>query len=800
MNTPNTNVWISLLFVLLPYAIVAQQAKVEEKAALHTINGTVRDKNSFELLPGASIWIKDTQLGATTNHYGFFSISVKSKKTHTIQISFVGYQTETVEITLERDTLLSIELTEKNTLLGNVEITGHQDSEGLLPAGEYRLLSKDIKNIPAFAGESDALKSLQFLPGVQTSNEGTTNLSVRGGSFDQNLYLLDEAPVYNPAHALSFFSVFNPDALQQVNFYKGPIPVRYGGRLSSIVNVRMKEGNKNKQVVSGTIGTIASRAIIEGPFKKDNRFSYLISGRYSYVGPVVNGVRYLGQIFNDVSVQNNIAKINFYDFNAKVNFRKNEKNHFYTSFYSGRDKFFLASITNGYQLEWGNTTSTFRWNHIYNSKLFSNTTVLFSNYKYAYDILDDTRYFRWKAKLTEATIKQDYDYYPSSSSHITFGFSSNLHLIQPGSITSRNTVAVITPYSLDHQQALENGLYAGNEQQLSSKLKAGYGVRYSSFVVFGPGKVYQFSDNDDKPIDSIIYKSFSVMKVYHRLEPRGWLTWQTSSNSNFTISYDRNNQFMHLLTNSSLGMPTDVWAPSSNQIRPQTSDIYSASYQIHLNEPGLDIQGGTFYKRLQNVIDLKDNANLMVNRYVASQVLQGSGRSHGYELYVKKKKNIWEGSLSYTWSKTMFTIPGINQGNPYPARYDKRHVFYLTNTLQVNRQWQVSSNFVFSTGGAITLPKGGFYFEGASFNYYTSRNGYRLPNYNRLDISFNYNPRKNDSRKWKGYWSFDIYNVYGKKNPFTLYAKPKDYDFGTMQLSAIYLYRVVPTVSYRFTI
>ncbi len=799
MNYQNKIIWIFSLFILTHYVAGAQQTTGREKR-LHTINGTVRDKNSFELLPGASISITGTRFAATTNAYGFFSLSVEPKSAYKIQISFVGYETESIEVNLENETLLSVELKEKNTLLQDIEVTSNLEEETQLRAGEYRLLSKDIKSIPAFAGEPDALKSLQFFPGVQTSNEGTTNLSVRGGSFDQNLYLLDEAPVYNPAHALSFFSVFNPDALQQVNFYKGPIPIRYGGRLSSVIDVRMKEGNKNKQVVSGAIGTIASRATIEGPLTKDKRLSYLVSGRYSYVGPVVNGLRQLGEVFNDRSIENNIAKINFYDFNIKLNFRRNDRNHFYASFYTGKDRFFLASITNGYQLSWGNITSTFRWNHIHNSKLFSNTTLLFSNYKYAYDILDDTRYFRWKAKLSEIIIKQDYDFYPSASSHVTFGFNSNLHLIQPGGISSRSAVAVLTPYTLERQQALENGLYVGNEQQLSDKLKTGYGIRYSSFIVFGPGTLYEFLDNDEKPIDSITFKNQSVIKTCHRLEPRAWLTWQTSSKSDFTISYDRNIQFMHLLTNSSLGMPTDVWTPSTSQIKPQTSDNYSATYQIHLDKPGIDLQGGAFYKRLQNVIDLKDNANLQANRYFASQVLQGSGKSHGYELYVKKKTAKWEGSLSYTWSKTLFTIPGINQGNPYPTRYDKRHVIYLTNTLQLKKQWEISSSFVFSTGGAITLPRGSYYFEGASFNYYTSRNGYRLPSYHRLDLSVRYNPAKNELRKWKGYWSLDIYNVYGKKNPFTIYAKPKDYDFGSIQLSALYLYRVVPTISYRFTI
>jgi hypothetical protein len=401
--------------------------------------------------------------------------------------------------------------------------------------------------------------------------------------------------------------------------------------------------------------------------------------------------------------------------------------------------------------------------------------------------------------MQELIVKQDYDFYPLPAHHITFGFSTNTHLIEPGSIVPRNESSVIVPYKLDKQQALETSVYAGNEQQLSQKWKIGYGLRYANILVIGPGTVYQFEDGANRPNDSSVYKAASIIKSYHRLEPRAWIHWKVFRSSNFTFSYDRTNQFLHLLTNSSLGLPTDIWMPSSAQIKPQSADIFTLGFQTSLGKTGIQLQIGTFYKKMSNVIDFKDNADLFVNRYVTSQVLQGNGKSHGYEFQLEKKTKNWEGMLSYTWSKTLLTIPGINKDESYPTRYDKRHNLYFTNTLKLGTRWEISSNFVLTTGGAMTIPKGSFYYEGASFVYYSSRNGFRLPTYHRLDLSVRYNSRKNETRRWKGNWSFDVYNVYGKKNLFTLLAKPTDHDFFTTEVSAIYLFRTIPTITYSFT-
>jgi hypothetical protein len=782
--------------------VMILQRKKKQGSKQLTISGTVRDRVTGEVLPGAQIILTASKTGGVTNQYGFYSLS-GTQKNELVEVRYVGYETIRFQFPSLKDSTADFSMEPGWTLLQDIVVTGDSlPSESAIQShdGNFKISAVKVKETPSFAGEPDVLKVLQFLPGVQSGNEGTTNLSVRGGSFDQNLYLLDEAPVYNPSHSLSFFSIFNPDAVQSTELYKGAIPAMYGGRLSSVIDVRMREGNRVKNSYSGAIGTIASRLTVEGPLtKKDDRTSYIVSGRYGYAGHVVNGIYLIGSsIFSDPTANNSTTdnKIGFYDLNAKINFRKSAKDHFYLSLYSGHDKFYFNHITSGYAMSWGNNTATLRWNRIHSPKLFSNSTILYSNYKYEYRVLNNTQYFLWSAGFKEIDVKQDYNYYPHTDHHITFGWGVDGHFISPGTVAPRSATAVTRTQSLQDQKPVGTYLYLANDHLLKRSIRLSYGLRYSNFIIQGKNTRYLFEGDDEFPYDSITFSSGDVEKIYHRLEPRLSLQYQRK-NSSLTISYDRMSQYLHLLANSSVGLPTDVWLPSGGRIQPQMSDIYSINLHHNFNTTWQGSIGG-FYKNLQNVLDFKDNANLFVNKYFESQLLQGKGTAYGVEFFMQKTREKFTGSISYTWSKAMNVIEGVNGDKPFPSRYDKRHNISFTGKHILSKRWEASVNFVYTTGGALTVPAGNFTFDGVAFNYYSDRNSFRLPDYHRMDVSLRYNSKKNDNRRFQSSWSFDVYNVYGRKNPFTVYSQQQDYYFQKTQVNAIYLFKVVPTISYNF--
>ena len=773
----------------------------KDKSPNTAIRGVVTDGETGEALPGAETRLVGTTEGTLSNHYGFYSLSLAEEKPVSIMVRFLGYVPVIAEIDPAHTSTFNVALQPDAVLLQGVTVTA--DSAGrkdiVHHAGSYTVTAHKIKETMTFAGEPDALKTLQFLPGVQAGNEGTTNLSVRGGSYDQNLFLLDEAPVYNPSHALSFFSIFNPDALQSITLHKSSIPVSHGGRLSSVVDVRMKEGNRLKKSYSGSVGTIASRMTFEGPWSAtNNKLSYMVSGRYSYAGHVVNGIYLFGaHIFSDPTANNSTTdnQIGFYDFNTKINYRPNDRDHFYFSVYSGHDNFYFNHITSGYSLSWGNKTATLRWNRVHSSKLFSNTTAIYTDYRNHYRILDNTQYFLWSSRFREVDLKRDYDYYPANGHHITFGGGAQLHLIEPGTVAPRVERAVTRTYSLEDQQPISAYLYAGNEQSIG-RFRIVYGLRYSNFILRGPRTVYTFEQGADHPSDSVTLSPGQIEKVYHRVDPRAMIVF-TAGQHSVTASYDRTNQYFHLLANSSIGLPTDIWMPSGSNIGPQRADIYALTYQHDWKRA--DASVGGFYKSTRNVLDFKDNANLFVNRYVESQLLQGKGESYGLEFFVQKHAGNFKGSVSYTLSKAVNRIAGVNQGREFPSRYDKRHNVSATGNLVLSPRWLASFNFVYTTGGALTVPAGNFTFDNVVFNYYTDRNNFRLPDYHRFDISFRYSPRRNEHRAFKSFWSFDIYNLYRRKNPFTLYAIQGDYGFASTEVKAFHLFGLVPSLSYNFS-
>ncbi len=762
-----------------------------------TLYGSVKDALSGENLIGAVVIIKETNQVVAANKYGFYSISPNSGKC-TIVCSYLGYSVFTKPIEIEKSTKLDIELLPQIKSLDEVTVQGNKSTLNSTSVSKNVIGIKQIKSITSMTGEPDVLKSLQLLPGVQTAGEGSTNINVRGGSFDQNLIILDEAPVYNPSHALGFFSTFNTDALNNVSFYKGAFPAQYGGRLSSIVDITMKEGNYKKYAANVGIGLLASRLTLEGPIAKD-KASFIISGRYSYAGQTLNLLA--GKLGRDVlgiwelRNFNDKNEINFYDLNAKFNYRINDKNHLYLSTYTGGDRFYSYSLNNDNSLNWGNTTSTLRWNHIFNSSLFSNFTGYYSNYNYSYSINDDLKNFDWKSNIQEAGLKADFTAYLNSSNHIRFGAAAVYHYFEPGRIMPRSDRSSIKPYAMSHKNAVEVSAYISNEQKITDRLSIDYGLRYAGFINIGKDTVFQYNEEKTRVTGFEAYKSGEIVQFYHSLEPRISARYLLGNRNSVKLAYGRTTQFLHLLSNSAFGLPTDVWMPPDKDIRPQSSGQFVLGYYHSFNNNQYEFTSEVYYKNLRNIIDFKDNANLFLNKHIVTQTLSGDGYAYGNEYMLEKKTGDLTGWVAYTFSKTQYQIDGVNNNVYFSPRWDIRHNLSITGNYQLNRKWSVSSTFKFSSGGFVTVPEGSFVYNGVSFSYYSKRNGYQIEPYHRLDLSFTYKSPKNDTRKWKSEWVFGIYNVYEQKNIYILFARQEG-DMTSSQFTKMYLFGIVPSITY----
>ena len=782
----NTLFFINLLFSITLFS------------QTYTLHGVITDANNGERLIGATIFSPNTNSYATSNSYGFYSLEIPKGKS-TFKVSYLGYKTYSNTLNAADNISLNINLIEDSRSLNEILIRakGKNDITNSEP-GSHILNLDRIKKMPAVAGEVDILKSLQLLPGIQTSHEGTTNLSIRGGSHDQNLFLLDDAPIYNPSHALGFFSVFNPDAIKNVKVYKSFIPSQFGGRLSSVVDVRMKEGNNKEQKVSGGIGLIASRFTIEAPIVKE-KSSFMLSGRYSYAGLTANtlgsGLQSLGiSSLNNFSPNN---EINFFDINAKVNVELNENNHLYFSTYVGRDHFFYIDIDDSSSMDWGNVIGNLRWNHTFNSKLFSNTMLVYSKYDYSYILKDDTREFKWFAEMQEFDLKSDFDFYINSSNHLKFGFAVENHFYEPGKLTPRNAESITKGFELDGRKTIEGSIYINNTQKIGANLKVNYGFRYSSFFLLGNAAVNQY-DEDFNITATKEYKKGELVKFYHGLEPRISTNYTLDNGHAIKAAYTRTQQYQHLISNSTVGLPTDVWLPSDTYIKPQTANQYSLGYYGSTKDSTFDFFTEVYYKSMNNVIDYIDNADLFLNPNIETQVLSGTGEAYGIEFLLEKKTGKFNGFLSYTWSNTERTIEGINNSRSYPTTFNKQHNISTTFSYEFSDRFNISSIFKFTSGGYITLPEGTFNFYGAAFNYYSERNGYRLPAYHRMDISANLKSKNNINRKWQGEWSFGVYNLYNRKNIFSLFVKQSNDDLSFNKAYKMYLYGAAPYISYNF--
>ncbi|RYC68365.1 TonB-dependent receptor [Spirosoma sordidisoli] len=798
---------LCLTVLLMPtvYAQAQADQNASPRAASQdkfTISGYIKDASNGEGLIGVSVYVKETATGAVTNSYGFYAVTVPAG-TYNLVITYVGYEKQNKTLTLtDQNIRLDLELKEEGRQLQEVVVSTKRDDDNVknIEMSVNRIDVKTLQRIPALLGEVDVVRSIQLLPGVSTVGEGATGFNVRGGSIDQNLVLLDEAPVYNSSHLFGFFSVFNPDAVKDVKLVKGGIPALYGGRVSSILDVRLKEGNAKKPELNGGIGLIFSRLSYERPLFK-GKGSFIVAGRRSYAD-------ILAQPFLNNDLKG--AKFYFYDLTAKANYRFNDKNTVFLSGYFGRDVFGAD-----FGFNWGNTTASARWNHVFSDKLFLNTTAYYSNYDYSLDSDLKRRpenandYFRTDSRIVDYSIKPDFTLFLGKST-ITFGGQSILHDFQPGTATAASSGDVRT-FGLTSKYALENAVYIGNEQQVSPKLQLQYGLRYSLFNYVGPGDAYAFTTDvplgtSRFPITTIQYKRGETIQTYGNWEPRFSAKYELGNNSSLKLSYNRLAQYIHLISNTTASTPLDIWTPSTNNIKPQIGDQIAGGFFKNFgrsNGSGSEFEASVevYYKWLQNQIDYIDGANLILNKFLEGDLLSGKGRAYGAEFYIKRNRGTVNGWVSYTLARTERQVAGINGGGWFPTRFDKPHT--LTTVLLVDppqaKRWNFSATFTLASGTPATFPTNRFEFGGFTGQVISGRNNYRIPPYHRLDLAATLQGRQRPGKRKTDNWVFSVYNVYARKNPFSVFFQP---DADNPRLTQAIRYSVfataIPSVTYNF--
>ncbi|MFK7806614.1 MAG: TonB-dependent receptor plug domain-containing protein, partial [Saprospiraceae bacterium] len=630
----------------------------------------------------------------------------------------------------------------------------------------------------------DIIKAIQLLPGVAAVGEGGSGFYVRGGNADQNLILLDEAPIYNASHLLGFFSSFNPEAIKDMQLYKGAMPAYYGGRLSSVLDIRMKEGNAKRFTASGGLGTVMSRIAIEAPITEKG--SFMIAGRRSYLDVLAKGVQRVrtGEKLN--------TTFYFYDLNAKTNYRINENNRVFASGYFGRDVFKFPD--DGFNVDWGNTTATLRWNHIFSPKLFSNLTYYYSKYDYFLGITDDISEFTWDSRLKEHSVKADFGAFINPSNTLRFGLHTIQHNIFPGDIQSLERDSLISEFMTEKKTAYESAFYVNNTQTINDRIKIDYGLRVSALHNVGPEKVYS-QDENYEITDTIEHKK-GIYNSYWNLEPRIGLRFSLNKTSSLKASYNRTAQYIQQASNGNSATPFDIWFLSSEIIKPQLADQYSIGYFKNLNNNTIELSAEIYYKNLINTVDFKEHAQLLLNENLDGEIRTGKGRAYGIELLAKKDKGRLTGWVGYTYSRSEKKIETINNGNWYNAKQDKPHDISIVAAYEINDLFSVSGNFVYSTGSAVTFPTGRYVYKGVSVPVYSERNGSRLPDYHRMDLSTSFKPRKNKNRRWQSEWVVSVYNVYNRKNAFSIDFRSEEFDANQTYAEKSAVFSIVPSFTY----
>lgn len=754
-------------------------AQAQEK---HVISGNITAQKTGESLIGATIKVSNQRTGTTSNEYGFFSLTLP-KGNYILEISAVGLARKTLEITLDKDVKLNIALEQESTSLEEVTVTAAARGRSLSSPqmGLEKLTIQETKNIPMLLGERDVLKTIQLLPGIKSAGEGNSGFFVRGGAADQNLILLDEAPVYNASHLLGFFSTFNSDAIKDIAVYKGGMPAQYGGRLSSVLDIKMNDGNNQDYSVSGGVGLISAKLNVEGPIQKDVS-SFIVSGRRTYADMFL-------KLSHDTAVKN--SRLYFYDLNAKMNYKLGEKDRLYVSGYFGRD---YMKYQNRFGINWGNGTGTLRWNHVFNSKLFSNTSLIFSNYDYKIFVNIGANNFNIFSQIRDWNLKQEFQWYLNSRNTIRMGVNSIYHTIRPGEITSSESSSINDQF-LQRRYSWENSAWVSNNWKATDDLNFSYGLRATAFSVLGGGDFYNINA-DGKITDTMHYKSGDFVKTYFNLEPRLAASYQLNNSASIKASYVRNVQNLHLISNSTTSTPTDKWVASTNIIKPEISDQVSIGYYKNLANNQYELTVEAYYKTMQNQIDYRDGANVYGNDAIETQLLYGKGRAYGIEWLFKKKAGRFTGWVSYTLSKTERKIDGINSNNWYNARQDRTHDVAIVAMYKLNKKWTLSANWIFYTGDAVTFPSGKYRVDDQVVFYYTERNGYRMPNYHRLDLGATLLLKQ--KKKFSSELAFSLFNAYGRENAYTITFREAKNDPSRTEAVRVALFKMIPSVSYNF--
>lgn len=784
-HIPMKKISFLILWLLVSTVLTAQKK--------YTLSGYIKDAASGETLIGASLSVKGK--GINSNQYGFYSITLVEGD-YSFICSFVGYKSQQFKINLKADSLVNFSLLSGTALSEEVIVTAKKRDNNIKNAqmGKVTLPIEQIKSIPAFLGEVDLLKVVQLLPGIRNAGEGSAGIYVRGGGPDQNLIMLDDAVVYNTGHLFGFFSIFNSDAIKNVSLIKGGMPAQYGGRLSSVLDISMKEGNNQQYQMEGGIGLIASRFSLQGPIKKD-KSSFIISARRTYVDAVAKP-------FISKSSQFYGSGYYFYDLNAKLNYKFSEKDRLYLSGYFGRDVF---DFVNGRQslnvnIPWGNATGSLRWNHVFNNKLFANTTAVYNDYKFSFNAAQDNFAVKLASGIRDLSLKQDFDFYPFSNHKLKFGALYTYHRFTPSVVSGRQDSIQFNPLNAQVKFAHEAALYVQDDWEINDKWNINAGLRYSGFQQIGAYKIYQTDINGNRT-DSTIFKKGEPVKTYGGLEPRLTIRYSINEETSVKASVTHNLQYIHLVSNAGTTLPTDLWVPSTYKVKPQTSWLYAAglfkNFKNNMFETSLEL----YFKDMQNQIEYKEGYTPNSIDDTENEFVFGKGWSYGSEIFVNKVKGRLTGWVGYTLSWTWRKFVDLNFGEKYPAKYDRRNDLSVVAMYKLNDRWKISGTFVYGTGNAATLPQRFYIVGGVLTQEYSRINQYRLPAYHRMDLSAILQGKKNDKRKLKTEWVFSLYNTYSRQNPYFIYYDQtgNPYD-GTLQIQAkqVSIFPVIPAVTWNF--
>jgi len=758
LNTPlSFRLPFLLVFWICSSAIWAQTLN-------YTVSGYVRDASTGEDLIGANVGVAELGRGAVTNVYGFFSLSLPPGS-HRITVSYLGYEEVLVPVNLRQDTSLSLRLKPQSTTLSEVEVRAERRDANVTSTemSMAKLDAKTLKKVPQLLGENDLVRTLTLLPGITTVGEGASGFNVRGGNVDQNLILLDEAPIYNSSHLFGFFSIFNADAVKDVKLYKGGIPARYGGRLSSVLDVRQIDGNDQRLSANGGIGLISSRLLVEGPIQK-NRSSFMVAGRRSYADIFV-------RLSSNEEINQNI--IYFYDFNTKLNYKLNAKNRLYLSGYFGRD---VLAIEDQFGFDWGNATGTLRWNHLFSDKLFANFSAVYSDYRYSLGTPEDSEFnFKLRSRIRDGHLKGNFEWYADARNTVEYGLEGIYYIFDPGEFTGLVNV------ELQQEYALEPALYLSHEYKISDRLKVLYGLRYSSFYNIGPQTIRSYADpthpQENEVLDSTTFSRGELIAGYdgwQGLEPRISLNYLLNESQSIKLSYNRMRQYIHLISNTTSPTPVDIYRPAGAYIDPATVDQVAGGFFWNLAENAYEFSVEGYYKSLRDLVDYRAGADIIFNENIETELLPGEGISYGLELLLRKNTGRWSGWIAYTLSRSRQRVfspdprQAVSDGDWYPANFDKPHDLSIVVNYDLSKKWSLGATFVYQTGRPISLPTGRFTLENMTFPIYDERNNGRIADYHRLDLSATYRKQRQEDKKLKTSLNFGLYNAYGRDNAFSV--------------------------------